>query len=60
MKLATWNIQSGESKDHNGFRLDYIYVSEDLKSRIKTSEILHEARLNKISDHSIVVTQIDI
>ena len=53
----TWYSQrkvNGVTRDFNGFRLDYIFVSPSLSSYIHDSFHSHEERVQKISDHSAV------
>ena len=46
------------SEDHNGFRLDYVFVSAPLLDAITSAKHIHEVRRAKISDHSIVVADL--
>jgi exodeoxyribonuclease-3 len=54
------NKENGTSSDYNGFRLDYVYASPDLKSSIKNVNHIHHVRENKISDHSAIVCELDL
>jgi len=46
----------------NGFgrRLDYAFVTENLKDRIHFAKHLHDVRLSGLSDHSALVVEIDL
>ncbi|OBB90318.1 endonuclease/exonuclease/phosphatase family protein [Mycolicibacterium peregrinum] len=46
--------------DYNGFRLDYVYVSAALRDSIVKTEHVHSVRVNKLSDHSMVVSDLSV
>lgn len=49
------------SRDYNGFRLDYVFVSALLRDRILKAEHVHHVRgAGKLSDHSIVLSELAI
>ncbi len=48
------------SNMQNGFRLDHFFVSESLKSQIKSCEYLHEYREEKVSDHSVMGLGVEV
>lgn len=52
--------ETGETVDHNGFRLDYIFVAPVLQNKIKNVEILHQPRKEKASDHAIVMAEFEL
>mgnify|MGYP000604350692 CR=1 FL=1 len=54
------NKETGTSDDYNGFRLDYIFVSPSLREKIVTAEHVHSARIDKLSDHAIVLAELAI
>jgi exodeoxyribonuclease-3 len=51
---------NGITQDYNGFRIDYIYTSPSLSNNLIASEICHIPRNKRISDHSILTTQIKL
>ena len=53
VKEYSWYSHQG-----NGYRYDHIYVHSDLKPTIKACYYLHEARENKLSDHSPMILEI--
>ncbi len=64
-KEYTWytkrkNKDTGTSEDYNGFRLDYIFVSPSLRTKLVNAEHVHTARIDKLSDHAIVVADLAI
>lgn len=42
----------------DGYRYDYFFMSNDLKSQITDCSYLHETRKNKLTDHSSVILEI--
>jgi exodeoxyribonuclease-3 len=52
--------QTGESRDFNGFRLDYIFVSPALQHAVADVAILHKSRQSGASDHASVVADISV
>jgi exodeoxyribonuclease-3 len=52
--------QTGESRDFNGFRLDYIFVSPALQHAVADVAILHQSRQSGASDHASVVADISV
>ena len=42
----------------NGYRYDHIYVSKDLLPLVKQCDYIHEARENKLSDHSPMILEL--
>lgn len=42
----------------NGFRLDYIFLSQKLSKNLITSEISHDERIKNYSDHSLVTAEL--
>lgn len=51
---------TGVTRDLNGFRLDYIFVSPTLSSAVAEAKILHAPRTAGASDHASVVADINI
>ena len=49
---------TGETQDHNGFRLDYVFVSPVLATSLDSAAILHESRWAGCSDHAAVVVDL--
>lgn len=47
-------------RTNNGYRYDHFFVSSDLSSLITDCFYIHEPRINKLSDHSGLITQIDL
>lgn len=47
-------------KTGDGYRYDHCFVSNSLLSTIKNSFYLHEPRLQKLSDHSALITELYI
>jgi exodeoxyribonuclease-3 len=47
------------SKDGNGFRFDFLFVSETILNNLNHSEHIHEPRISKLSDHSVVTLRLD-
>lgn len=54
------NKETSASEDYNGFRLDYVFVSPGLRDRIVAAEHVHDVRMNKVSDHAIVIADVVI
>lgn len=52
-KEFTWYSNIG-----NGFRLDHFFVHWELKSNVKNCYYNHQARLDKISDHSLMTLEL--
>jgi exonuclease III len=52
------NKELSISEDHNGFRLDYIFVSQALRESIVSCEHVHTVRSDSVSDHSIVLADL--
>ncbi len=51
---------TGVSEDLNGFRLDYIFVSPELRHAIVDASMLHEPRRAGASDHASIVATLDL
>lgn len=47
-------------RSNDGYRYDYCFVSEDLKSVVKKCNYIHETRKIKITDHSAINVEIQI
>lgn len=61
-KEFTWYSKrkvDGVTRDFNGFRLDYIFVSPALADGVVNVFHSHKERLDQISDHSIVICDLD-
>ena len=54
------NKQERSSQNHNGFRLDYVFVSPPLRDGIISARHVHHVREQELSDHSIVVSELDV
>lgn len=54
------NKETSTSEDYNGFRLDYIFVSPKLRDCVVDTRHVHDVRVNKISDHAIVIADVDV
>lgn len=50
----------GSSQPHNGFRLDYVFVSPLLRDGIVSAQHVHHVREQKLSDHSIVMAEVNV
>ena len=48
------------SNSNNGFRIDHAFINKDLKENIKNCYYSHEERTEKISDHSLMVLDIEM
>jgi exodeoxyribonuclease-3 len=44
-----------KSKDYNGFRLDYVFVSRALRESVTNAEHVHHVREAGLSDHAMVL-----
>lgn len=51
---------TGASEDFNGFRLDYIFVSDGLRGCVGSAEHDHSVRMRAVSDHAAVVADLSI
>lgn len=63
----TWRYTHGSfsgyswySTKGNGFRIDHVFVAPALKGNILESYFSHQERLNGLSDHSILVVEIQM
>jgi exodeoxyribonuclease-3 len=54
------NKELGTSEDFNGFRLDYVFVSNSLRDSIAGAEHIHRVRQESISDHAILVADLSV
>ena len=54
------NKETGTSEDFNGFRLDYVFVSNALRDCILTAEHVHSVRSQGTSDHSMVIADLSV
>ena len=55
------NEYSWVGRTNDGYRYDYIFISDDLKSSLRDCRFIHQTRgENKITDHSAVVVDLDI
>lgn len=52
--------ETSTSEDYNGFRLDYIFVSQTLRDRIIDASHVHDVRISKVSDHAIVMVDVGV
>jgi Exonuclease III len=64
--IDSWRYLNPIKKDYtwysnanNGFRLDYAYITQSLKDRLKAAYHSHEERINKVSDHSSLILEIE-
>lgn len=64
--IDAWRLRNGQKKEFtwysnagNGFRLDHIFISADLKNKVKQCEYIHSYREGKISDHSMMKLEIE-
>lgn len=48
------------SNKGNGFRIDHIFLSSILKPFLMESYFSHEERLQRVSDHSVLITELNI
>jgi len=46
------------SRDGNGFRFDFIFISADILANLTYASHIHEPRINKLSDHSAVAIKL--
>jgi exodeoxyribonuclease III len=51
----TWYSNIG-----NGFRIDHAFINEEYKNKILNCFYLHNERIDKISDHSMMVLELDL
>lgn len=65
--VDTWRAANPEGKDYtwfssarNGFRLDYIWASPSIASKVTRVTLDHDARLAAATDHSAVVADLDL
>ncbi|MFJ7931515.1 endonuclease/exonuclease/phosphatase family protein [Peribacillus sp. NPDC096448] len=63
----TWRYTHGNfsgyswySTKGNGFRIDHVFVSPILHKVILESYFSHQERRNKISDHSVLIVELEI
>ena len=54
------NKELGTAEDFNGFRLDYLYVSNALRDAIAGAEHVHSVRTEGISDHAILMAELSV
>jgi exodeoxyribonuclease-3 len=54
------NKDSGASEDLNGFRLDYVFVSNALRDCIISAQHVHSVRADSTSDHAAVVADLSL
>lgn len=47
-------------RSNDGYRYDYCFVSEDLKSLVRQCDYIHETRKIKITDHSAISVEIQL
>jgi exonuclease III len=52
--------QTGESRDFNGFRLDYIFAAPSLRPAVIDVAIRHQPRQSGASDHASVIAKISV
>lgn len=52
------NKETSSSDDYNGFRLDYVFTSPALRDSIIDAKHVHDVRVNRTSDHAIVVADL--
>jgi len=52
-----WTWYDGQG---NGKRLDYIFISKELKSSIKSADHLHSFRMGRSTDHSAVAIELSL
>ncbi|WP_163970342.1 endonuclease/exonuclease/phosphatase family protein [Oceanobacillus halotolerans] len=65
--IDSWRVYHNRVNDFtwyshadNGFRLDYAYVSPALKENILVSYHSHKERIDKYSDHSLVICELSV
>ncbi|MCQ6532279.1 endonuclease/exonuclease/phosphatase family protein [Bacillus mycoides] len=65
--IDTWRYTHGSfsgyswySTKGNGFRIDHVFVAPALKENILESYFSHQERLNGLSDHSILLVELQI
>lgn len=49
---------TGITRDHNGFRLDYVFISPSLRKSLKAASIDHVSRQQGYSDHAMLYADI--
>jgi exodeoxyribonuclease-3 len=54
------NNKTAVSDDYNGFRLDYVFVSNSLRDSVIDARHVDHVRRAKISDHAIIVADVAI
>lgn len=54
------NKETSLSEDYNGFRLDYVFVSNSLRDNIIDARHIHHVRTEKLSDHAIMMADVSI
>lgn len=54
------NKELGTSEDLNGFRLDYVFVSNALRDSTISAEHVHRVRQEGVSDHAILVADLSV
>ena len=54
----TINDHSWFGRSGNGYRFDHFFVSGDIKPKILSCNYIHQPRINKLSDHSIMLMKI--
>ena len=47
-------------RTNNGYRYDYCFISEDLKTKITRCDYIHETRKIRITDHSAISVEIQL
>lgn len=57
VKYSWWDLKTGARARNVGWRIDYFYTTSDLKSKIKTADILTEVYN---SDHAPVILELAI
>lgn len=65
--IDTWRYTHGNfsgyswySTKGNGFRIDHVFVSPILQEVILESYFSHQERMSKISDHSVLIVELEI
>ncbi len=57
VKYSWWDVKTGARARNVGWRIDYFYTTPDLKTKIKTADILTEMYN---SDHAPVILELEI
>jgi len=59
-----WRHNHGDSREYswysyagNGFRIDHAFVSPSMLKELKKTSYSHEERINRISDHSLLIVE---